>query len=122
MKPNRKRGRTCRWSRVVCGFALVFLLYTLAIGGTWAVAVTNPDEAFVSAIAAGTEHALALTRDGSVWTWGGDGWGQLGGGIVNSNAKRWDPPPVLTGAMAIATGGGSYANWHSIVIMLDGSA
>jgi alpha-tubulin suppressor-like RCC1 family protein len=275
MRRNRKRGMTCRWSRVACGVALAVLLGTLAAGGTWAVAATDPDEVFVSAIAAGEEHsvalksdgtvwtwgwnrdgqlgdgtktrrsvpaqvigltevtaisaggyhtvalksdgtvwtwgqnlfgqlgdgtytyrdtpvqvtglggvaaiacgsqftmaltrggtvwvwgdnfkgvignwdtyragkspipvqksglagvtaiaagsdhAMALKRDGSVWTWGGNGWGQLGGGTVNSNASRWDPQPVLTGAKAIAAGGGSTHNWHSIIIMLDGRA
>jgi alpha-tubulin suppressor-like RCC1 family protein len=78
--------------------------------------------AVVAAIAAGTDHALALVRGGSVWTWGDNGWGQLGGGTVTSNNKRWGPQQVLTGAKAIAAGGGSYQNRHSVIIKLDGTA
>jgi len=76
----------------------------------------------VTAIAAGTEHALALVRGGSVWTWGNNGWGQLGGGTVGASARRYVPQQVLTGAKAIAAGGGSYLNRHSVIIMLDGTA
>jgi alpha-tubulin suppressor-like RCC1 family protein len=76
----------------------------------------------VAAIAAGEDHALALVEGGSVWTWGNNGWGQLGGGTVTTNNKRWGPQQVLTGAAAIASGGGSYQNRHSIVILLDGTA
>jgi hypothetical protein len=36
----------------------------------------------IVAVAAGTHHALALDRDGSVWSWGRGDVGQLGGGVV----------------------------------------
>ena len=77
--------------------------------------------AVVTSIAAGTNHALALVKGESVWTWGDNRSGQLGGGTVGANNMRYDPQPVLTGAKAIAAGGGSQKNWHSIVIMLDGT-
>lgn len=32
----------------------------------------------VIAVAAGTRHSVALMSDGTVWTWGGNHWGQLG--------------------------------------------
>ena len=32
----------------------------------------------VTAITAAGSHAIALKNDGTVWTWGWDGYGQLG--------------------------------------------
>jgi len=59
----------------------------------------------VVAVAAGTDHSLALRSDGTVWAWGGDRYGQLGDG-ANSSAQ---PTPVqvtgLTGVTKIAAGG-----------------
>ena len=78
--------------------------------------------AVVTAIAAGFEHALALVKDGSVWTWGTNSSGQLGGGTVGSNGRRYVPQQVLTGVVAIAAGGGSYKTRHSIIIKPDGTA
>jgi alpha-tubulin suppressor-like RCC1 family protein len=43
----------------------------------------------VSAIAGGTDHALAVEADGSVWAWGGNTNGQLGDGTTN-----WSTTPV----------------------------
>ena len=39
----------------------------------------------VQAVAAGAAHSLALRRDGTVWAWGYNGYGQLG---INSNVSR----------------------------------
>ena len=115
MKRNRKRGVTRRWSRVVCGLALAVLLGTLAAGGTRAGAATNPEGVFVSAIAAGNEHSMALKSDGTVWTWGWNYHGQLGDG---TNMDKYTPVKVigLTGGTAISAGGG-----HSVALKSDGT-
>jgi Regulator of chromosome condensation (RCC1) repeat len=42
----------------------------------------------VTAIAAGTEHSLALKSDGTVWAWGGNLYGRLGDGTA---ANRTTP-------------------------------
>jgi len=44
----------------------------------------------VRAIAAGKDHSVALKRDGTVWTWGANTWGQLGDGtnLKNSLPKK----------------------------------
>jgi len=39
----------------------------------------------VVGIAAGDEHAMALKKDGSVWTWGSSCGGQLGTGLASDN-------------------------------------
>lgn len=71
----------------------------------------------VTAIAAGTYHSLAVAGDGTVWTWGGDGYGQLGDGTTGPHAV----PLHLTGPTApsgIATvAAGSY---HSLALASDG--
>ncbi len=36
----------------------------------------------VSSVAAGEGHSLALKGDGTVWAWGGNGYGQLGDGTT----------------------------------------
>ncbi|MDD3518550.1 MAG: SCO family protein, partial [Chromatiales bacterium] len=52
----------------------------------------------IQAIAAGSQHALALDRDGRVWTWGGNGSGQLGPDAVGAHSAKpqrlRDLPPV----------------------------
>ncbi|RMH02497.1 MAG: hypothetical protein D6706_00005, partial [Chloroflexi bacterium] len=49
----------------------------------------------VVAIAAGAFHSLALMADGTVYTWGHDGFGQLGD---NSTTDKHTPVRVLKGA------------------------
>ncbi len=69
-------------------------------------------------IAAGAFHSLALAADGSLWTWGGNQYGQLGNG---SNS------PTATTTSSIPTQiNGSYAHlaagiYHSIALRADGS-
>jgi alpha-tubulin suppressor-like RCC1 family protein len=62
----------------------------------------------VTAIAAGSHHSLALLKDGTVWAWGYNGYGQLGDGTVQSRDR-----PVkaleLKGVKVIDAGG-----YHSL--------
>lgn len=70
---------------------------------------------FVTAVAAGGRHSLALHADGSVVAWGSNEFGQLGdGGTTTSNV----PVAVsgLTHAKAIAAGGS-----HSLALLSDGT-
>jgi len=56
------------------------------------------------AIAAGNDHCLALQKDGSLWSWGGNHWGQLGNGNNTDGTKG--PKRVGMGKyIAIAAGG-----------------
>lgn len=54
--------------------------YQLRYRGTPAPVVNLTD---VVAIAAGLDHGLALRRDGTVWAWGRNITGELGGGVFN---------------------------------------
>jgi alpha-tubulin suppressor-like RCC1 family protein len=67
------------------------------------------------AVAAGSDHTLALAQDGTVWAWGGNTSGQLGDGTTIS---RTAPVRVkgLTQVAAIAAGGG-----YSLALKADGT-
>ncbi len=76
----------------------------------------------------GANHALALARDGSVWTWGDGGQGRLGIGplpVINFKTHRPDamsflPFPVripgLTDVVAVSAGLD-----HSLALLRDGT-
>jgi len=80
----------------------------------------------VVAVAAGSEHSLALKSDGTVWSWGGNRDGQLGDGTSTDR-----PYPVqvttsagvpLTGVAAIATGGNArFYSGYSLALKSDGT-
>lgn len=73
----------------------------------------------VSAIAAGDFHSLALTSDGTLWSWGSNVYGQLGNG---KNFDRYSPVQVtaagkpITSVRAIAAGA-----YHSLALRSDGT-
>lgn len=68
------------------------------------------------AVAAGVDHSLAILDDGSVWSWGGNDFGQLGDG---SYVTRFRPVQVtgLAGrAVSVAAG-----DQFSVAVLDDGS-
>jgi hypothetical protein len=72
------------------------------------------DARFAPTIAAGDDHCVALNDDGMVWTWGDNGYGQLGDG---STTNRNVPAPVtsLSDVFAVAGGGN-----HTMALTGDG--
>ncbi|HEY0109696.1 MAG TPA: Ig-like domain-containing protein, partial [Fibrella sp.] len=66
----------------------------------------------VTAIVAGAAYSMALKSDGTVWTWGQNGYGQLGNG---SSGTYTNPVPTqvndLTGVTTIGTG-----SMHALVL------
>ncbi|MDB5106241.1 MAG: repeat-containing protein [Fibrobacteres bacterium] len=71
----------------------------------------------VAAIVSGYGHNLALKRDGTVWTWGLNDFGQLGdGNLVNSSRNTPQQVPGLTGVISIGAG-----QRHSFAVKADGS-
>ncbi|MHB9095383.1 MAG: RCC1 domain-containing protein, partial [Eubacteriales bacterium] len=78
--------------------------------GVHAVPVQVPGMTNIIAIASGYEYCVALKSDGTVWTWGDNGYGQLGDG---TRTARYSPVQVadpsdgtlyLTGVKTIAAG------------------
>lgn len=70
----------------------------------------------VMAVAGGHDHSVALRSDGTVWTWGDNGRGQLGIGTVGPPVASPGQVPGLTGVTAIAAG-----DRHTLAIRNDGS-
>ncbi len=70
----------------------------------------------VTAIAAGSDHAMALLGDGEVETWGGNGAGQLGNGSEGGTSNVPSVAPGLSGVTAIAAGA-----HHSLALLSGGS-
>ncbi|WP_159396975.1 DNRLRE domain-containing protein [Sorangium cellulosum] len=64
----------------------------------------------------GDSHSLALRSDGTVWTWGGNGVGQLGDGTTS--LPRTTPQKVhgMTSVTAVAAGA-----FHSLAARSDGT-
>jgi alpha-tubulin suppressor-like RCC1 family protein len=73
--------------------------------------VKVPSLSSVTAISAGTSHAMALKSDGTVWTWGDNSLGWLGLGTMDFDSHPTPTQvPGLTGVVAIYAGDGrSYA-------------
>jgi alpha-tubulin suppressor-like RCC1 family protein len=69
----------------------------------------------VMAIAAGSDHSVALKSNGTVWTWGANYAGQLGDGTTTNH---YTPIQVggLSGMTAIAAGGE-----HTVALKSDGT-
>jgi alpha-tubulin suppressor-like RCC1 family protein len=80
-----------------------------------AVPVVVPGVSAVRAVAAGSYFSLALTRDGRVWGWGENTWGQLGNGTTGYSST---PTPVhgLRNVVAIAAG-----DSHALALRANGS-
>jgi hypothetical protein len=66
-------------------------------------------------IAGGAHHALALCRDGTVWAWGGNQFGQLGDGTTLQHATPVQVPG-LRRVTAISAGA-----FHSVAVLSDGT-
>jgi alpha-tubulin suppressor-like RCC1 family protein len=73
----------------------------------------------VKAIAAGWVHCIALKDDGTIWTWGYNGYGQLGTG---NNTDKLSPTPITATGISeisagfhhsIALGSGAVSVWGS---------
>ncbi|MET0553063.1 MAG: chitobiase/beta-hexosaminidase C-terminal domain-containing protein, partial [Vicinamibacteria bacterium] len=72
----------------------------------------------IAEVSAGSFHALARKTDGTVWTWGWNGSGQLGAGAVGTPLSRAYAGQVVQLAQVKAIAGGS---GHSLAVRQDGS-
>lgn len=69
-------------------------------GGSWAPV---PALSNVVGIGMSLNHMAAVTSDGSLWTWGANGYGQLGLGHT-TNATAPEKVPGLTGVVQVSMG------------------
>jgi alpha-tubulin suppressor-like RCC1 family protein len=53
---------------------------------------------YMSAVAAGSDHSLALKSDGTMWAWGNNSQGQLG---INSTSPSYTPVQTRTPPVAV---------------------
>jgi alpha-tubulin suppressor-like RCC1 family protein len=84
-------------------------------GGWYPTPMLIPGIPPVKAIAAGAQHCLAVGRNGTVWAWGGDNYGQLGQGSVGNGPAPLQVPN-LTSFDSVAVGGS-----HSLALRSDGT-
>jgi alpha-tubulin suppressor-like RCC1 family protein len=73
------------------------------------------DLANVKAVSAGWEHSLAVLEDGTVWAWGGNGFGQIGDEVISNS---WVPRrvPGIDKAIAVVAEGR-----RSLALRADGT-
>ena len=75
----------------------------------------------ITQISLGGTHTLALDTEGHVWSWGYNGYGELGNGTTTSSTEKVqvkspDGEGVLENIVAISAG-----NYHSIALDKDGN-
>jgi len=72
----------------------------------------------VVAVSAGGYHNLALTTNGSVWSWGDGGFGKLGHGDMQGQLL---PKKIEAFAVGSASSPVSAGSYHSLAITADGA-
>ncbi|KAK2867738.1 hypothetical protein QQF64_023510 [Cirrhinus molitorella] len=70
----------------------------------------------VRSLALGSEHALLLTEDGAVYSWGSGSHGQLGLGALESH----DEPQIVEALWGVPIRAVSAGSWHSASISTAG--
>jgi alpha-tubulin suppressor-like RCC1 family protein len=68
-----------------------------------------------ASVASGETHSLAVKTDGTLWTWGWNGYGQLGDGTTTF---RNAPVQVGTDTNWTSVAAGF---WHSMALKTDGT-
>ena len=70
----------------------------------------------VSKVATGWYHSVALKSDGTIWTWGYNGYGALGDGTTTDKVTPFPGGGSLTGIVDVAAG-----QYHSAALRNDGT-
>jgi len=69
----------------------------------------------IKAISCGFEHYMSLSKDGTIWAWGGNIYGQLGNGKTISSIS----PVMVSGLKDVV--GISGGNRYSVAVKKDGT-
>jgi len=73
------------------------------------------------AVSAGNEHTAALKKDGSLWTWGYNGNGQLGYDTRDKYGSNHDQPTPRRVGVDTGWAAASVGNSHTVALKSDGS-
>ncbi|MBI4243848.1 MAG: hypothetical protein HY606_07135 [Planctomycetes bacterium] len=100
---------------------ILLVLCPLAINGTYNKGPINKlssffDDPNIAAVSAGGIHSLALKRDGTVWSWGDNTYGQLGNGSYGNFETNPVQVAGLSNVTQIAAG---YS--YSLALRKDGT-
>lgn len=113
-RPSKKLERRCVmvnvWSPSRRLFtALVFANMTLAVllllfvSSQTVPASAETNVRYIS-VAAGDDHTLALSEDGTVWAWGSNYYGQIGNGAKKDAVKTPQKLETISGVKALSAG------------------
>lgn len=78
----------------------------------------------VSFVVAGSDFAAALKHDGTVWTWGGNQWGQLGDGTLVDRhfaAQVAGLPRIVAISASTGRDRGNFLHDHVLALAADGT-
>jgi alpha-tubulin suppressor-like RCC1 family protein/chitodextrinase len=90
-------------------FAALVVFVSISLGTSTSYAVTT-----ISRIVAGESSTFVINSDGSMWAWGGNGYGELGDGTTT---RRLVPRQIDTGYTTVDEGGGGL----TVAMKADGS-
>ena len=102
-----KISNTKKFTSLALAFSLVLALFVFA-----PIPASAYGDAF-STISVGDYHAAAIKDDGSLWTWGMNGYGQLGDGTTT---EKHAPTKVMDNVAQVSVG-----DFHTAAIKSDGS-
>ncbi|WP_274648814.1 fibronectin type III domain-containing protein [Paenibacillus humicola] len=107
-----------RFTLWVCGILLLTLLVPVQAAAAGSGSAEAPDSPSpgITMVSAGGGHTLALKRDGTVWAWGNNAYGQLGYGSATEGGTTPVQVQGLDSVTAIAAGGS-----HSLALKSDGT-
>ncbi len=94
---------------------LGFPLYAGGYGST-PIPKQVPQLDCVTSVAAGSYFSIASRSDGTVWTWGRNGDGELGNGTVGAGTYTPTQVPLIIDAVAVSAGG-----YHALVVHSNGT-
>nr|XP_054774150.1 probable E3 ubiquitin-protein ligase HERC4 [Lytechinus pictus] len=74
----------------------------------------------VAQVACGSLHSMALTRDGRIYAWGDNSFGQLGIGVPGRTLYR-DHPQLLSSLPGVPIRRLACGGWHSFALSISGA-
>ena len=121
------------WKQVACGFEHTAAIKTDGTLWTWGgglsgqlgnnttISRSTPVTTFTGGtdwkqVSSGYRHSAAIKTDGTLWTWGDNGYGQLG-----NNTTTFRPTPVTTFAGGTNWKQVAGGNGHTAAIKTDGT-